>query len=77
MVHGPKPSFKSNSKTVSIVSRWQYLAEQRGTAAEELLHAGELLCSFDLQSNIWQPTAGQSLHGGTVGDGCAVQRSHT
>ena len=55
----------------------QYLAEQRRTAAEELLHAGELLCSFALQSNIWQPTAGQSLHGGTVGDGCTVQRSHT
>lgn len=55
----------------------QYLAEQRCTAADELLHTGELLYSFALQSNIWKPTAGESLHGGTVGNGCAVQSSHT
>lgn len=55
----------------------QYLAEQRCTAAEELLHTGELLYSFVLQRTIWKPTAGQSLHGGTVGNGSAVQSSHT
>lgn len=74
MVKASHPAKRSGT-AVQIFFR--YLAERRRPAAEELLHAGELLRGFALQGSVWEPAAGQSLHGGAVGDGRAVQRRHT
>lgn len=54
-----------------------YLAGQGRPAAEQHLHAGELIGSLALQANIQLPTAGQNLHGRAVRNGSAVQRGHT
>lgn len=53
-----------------------YLARQGRPIVEKHLHTGELVHSFGLKAHVSLPAVGEGLHGDTVRDGRAVQRSH-